>query len=420
MAVKKATAKRTSKKTTKERDAVIVAAVRTAVGRARRGSLIHTRPEDMAAACLKELFNRAPQVKPEDVEDFICGCAMPEAEQGMNIARLIIFRAGLPISIPAVTVNRFCASGLEAIAIAAERIKLGAVDVAIAGGVESMTLIPMGGNKIVPHPELAFEYPAAFTPMGWTAEIVAKRYGITREMQDLMGVRSNELAVDAIKSGRFKEQIVPLKTFKYDGKGNKIEFVFDVDEGPREGTTMEVLSKLRPAFWKDGTVTAGNSSQMSDGASAVLLMSSEKAKEYGLKPLARFIGYVYVGVGPEEMGVGPAYAVPRLVEKYCKPLGIKFPDDIGALLINEAFAAQSVYCLEKLGLDWKNWKGGGKDKVNPNGGAIALGHPLGCTGNKLSVELVYHMRDQGLKYGIVTACVGGGQGVAGLFENLTL
>lgn len=412
-----------AKKKTKNgnaREAVIVAAVRTAVGRARRGSLVHVRPEDMTAECIKELFRRAPQVKPEDVEDLVCGCAMPEAEQGLNIARLIVLKAGLPISVPAVTVNRFCASGLEAVAIVAERIKVGAIDVGIACGVESMSMVPMGGNKVSPHPDFAFEFPDVYIPMGWTAEIVAKRYGITREMQDLLAVRSNELAIDAIESGRFKEQIVPIKAYRYDGKGGKQEFIFEVDEGPRKGTTMEVLAKLRPAFWKDGTVTAGNSSQVSDGASAILLMSREKAEEYGLKPMAKFIGYVYVGVSPEEMGVGPAYAVPKLVEKYCKPLGIRFPDDIGVILINEAFAAQAVYCIQKLGLEYKNWKGGGKDLVNPNGGAIALGHPLGCTGNKLTVEAVYHMKDQGLRYAIVTMCVGGGQGAAGLFENLML
>jgi len=419
MAVRKTTTKRTTK-VAKEREAVIVAAVRTAIGRSKRGSLANTRPEDMATACLKELFVRAPQVKPEHIEDFVCGCAMPEAEQGMNVARLIIFRAGLPISVPAVTVNRFCASGLEAIAIVAERIKVGAVDVGIAGGAESMSAIPMGGNKIVPHPDLAFEFPAAFSPMGWTAEIVAKRYGITREMQDIMGVRSNELSINAIKAGRFKEQIVPVKTFKYDGKGGKIPLVFDTDEGPREGTTLDVLSKLRSAFWKDGTVTAGNSSQTSDGAAMLLLMSREKAEEYGLKPMAKFHGYVYVGVGPEEMGVGPAYAVPRLMEKYGKPLGLNFPNDIGVMEINEAFAAQSVYCLQKLGLDFKTWKGDGTDMVNPNGGAIALGHPLGCTGAKLTTQVVYQMKDFGLKWGIVTMCVGGGQGAAGLFENLML
>ena len=374
----------------------------------------------MATACVKELLNRAPQVKPEDIEDVVFGCAMPEAEQGMNIARMIVFRAGLPVSVPAVTVNRFCASGLEAVAVVAERIKVGAIDIAIAGGVESMTMIPMGGNKIVPHPDMAFEYPAAFTPMGWTAENVAKKYGITREMQDKMGVRSNELAINAIKAGRFKEQIVPLKTFKYDGKGGKKEFVFEVDEGPREGTTMEVLAQLKPAFWKNGTVTAGNSSQMSDGAAAVLLMERSKAEELGLKPMAKFHGYVYVGVPPEEMGVGPAYAVPRLIKKYLEPLGLKFPDDIGVIELNEAFAAQSVYCMQRLGLDWENWKGDGTDKVNPNGGAIALGHPLGCTGCKLTVQAIYHMKDFGLKWGIVTMCVGGGQGAAGLFENLML
>lgn len=402
------------------REALIVAAVRTAVGRAKRGSLVHTRPEDMTAVCIKELFRRTPQVKPEDIEDVVCGCAMPEAEQGINVARLIVFRAGLPVSVPAVTVNRFCASGLEAVAIIAERIRTGAIDIGIACGVESMSMVPMGGNKVSPHPEMAVEYPDVYIPMGWTAEIVAKRYGITREMQDIFALRSNELAIDAIDSGRFKEQIVPLKTFKYDGKGGKVEFIFEVDEGPRRGTSMEVLSKLRPAFWKDGTVTAGNASQMSDGASAILMMSREKAEEYGIKPMARFIGYVTVGVNPEEMGVGPAYAVPKLVEKYCKPLGIKFPDDIGIILLNEAFAAQAVYCIQKLGLEYKNWKGGGKDLVNPNGGAIALGHPLGCTGNKLTVEAVYHMKDHGQKYAIVTMCIGGGQGAAGLIENLML
>lgn len=388
--------------------AMVVSAARTPLGRAKRGSLADVRPEDMGALVILEALKRAGNLDPKLVDDCIMGCAMPEAEQGMNLARQAWFRAKLPHSVSCMTINRFCASGLEAIALGAFRIMSGMADIVVAGGIESMSLIPMGGNKIVPHPEMAEEFYPAYMGMGETAEVVAKRYGIGREEQDAFALRSNKLAIEGIDKGVFKEQIVPVQAYRYKPAGGKDFFTFDTDEGPRRDTSMEALSKLKPAFFKEGTVTAGNSSQMTDGAAAVVLMSKDKAKDLGLKPLGRFKGYVTVGCNPEEMGIGPSLAVPKLLALVDKKI-----KEIDAIEMNEAFASQSVYCVKKLGIeDFLENR-----KLNPYGGAIALGHPLGATGAILSTKILYHLRDQGLKYGIVTMCVGGGMGAAGLFES---
>ncbi|RME53643.1 MAG: thiolase family protein [Deltaproteobacteria bacterium] len=341
---------------------------------------------------------------------------MPEGEQGMNVARIATFLAGFPESVSAMTLNRFCSSGLQAIWHVCTNILAGSLDVAIAGGTESMSMIPMGGNKIVPNLRLAEEYPDAYVSMGQTAENVAKRYEVTREEQDRFALLSHERALAAIERGDFRHQIVPLKTFKYDGRGNRVEFTFDTDEGPRP-STLEALSKLPPAFANPatgGTVTAGNSSQMSDGAAALLLMERKRAEELGCRPLAKLHGFVTVGVDPAVMGIGPALAIPKLMERVGKPLGVSL-EDIDCCELNEAFASQAVYCIRELakqGLDPK--------RVNPNGGAIALGHPLGATGAKLATQLVYWLKENKRRWGIVSMCVGGGMGAAGLFENLTL
>ncbi|MDP8255190.1 MAG: thiolase family protein [Candidatus Alcyoniella australis] len=409
------------------REVVIVAACRTAVGKAKRGSLVDTRPDDMAATVIAEVVKRAG-IKPEIIDDVVFGCAMPEAEQGMNVARNAVFLAGLPQTVPAMTLNRYCSSGMQAIWNVATDIMAGTIDVGIGGGTETMSMIPMGGNKIVPNIKLGKDWPGAYSGMGQTAENVAMKYGVSREDQDQFGLESNRKAAKANETGAFKEQIVPLNTYMFDGKGNKKEFVFEVDEGPRGDANIETMAKLRPAFanpkaktpeklfdgsepkGKLGTVTAANSSQMSDGAAAVLLMAREKAEELGLTPMARVHGVVTVAFEPELMGIGPALAVPRLMEKVGKPLGIGM-DDIGVFELNEAFASQGVYCSRELGLV-------DDPRVNPNGGAIALGHPLGCTGAKLTTQIVYHMKDNNLKYGVVTMCIGGGMGAAGLYENL--
>ena len=406
-------------------DPVIVAACRTAVGKANRGSLIHTRPDDMAGVVLKEVVKRAG-IAPELVEDCVLGCAMPEAEQGMNVARQAIHNAGLPDEIPAMTINRYCSSGMQSLWLVCLDIMAGSIDVGIGGGTETMTMIPMGGNKIVPNIETAKRFPQAYVGMGETAENVAMKYGVTREEQDAFAVESNKRALAAIESGVFKEQIVPLPAYRYDGKGKKVEFTFEVDEGPR-ASTVEGLAKLRPAFanprapfppklrdgsevkGERGTVTAGNASQMSDGAAAVLVMDRAKANELGIKPMAKFHGCVTVAFDPDYMGIGPALAIPRLMEKFGKKLGITL-EDIDVFEINEAFASQALYCCKELNLDM--------DKVNPNGGAIALGHPLGATGGKLTTQIVYHMMDKNLRWGIVSMCIGGGMGAAGLYENL--
>jgi acetyl-CoA acyltransferase len=342
------------------------------------------------------------------VEDCILGCAMPEAQQGMNIARQVWLRAKLPESVPCKTVNRFCSSGLDAIAQGAERIMTGANDIVLAGGVENMSMIPMGGNKIMPHFAMADDFYPAYVGMGETAENVAVRNKISRQAQDELAVRSNSLASEANAKGYFKEQIVPMNAYKYDGTKGRREFVFDVDEGPRAGTTVEALARLRPAFFKGGTVTAGNSSQMSDGAAVVLMMSREKAKELGLKPMAKFVMEAVAGCGADEMGVGPSVAIPLLMQK----TGMN-AQDVDAYEINEAFASQAIYSVDKVGIMNKLESGA----INPNGGAIALGHPLGCTGAKLTVQILYHMRDKNLKTGVVSMCIGGGMGAAGLILN---
>jgi len=391
------------------REAVIVTAVRSAVGKAKRGTLKDTRPDDFGAEILKEAINRTPGLKPSDIEDLVIGNAMPEASQGMNLARIIGCRAGLPYDVPAMTINRFCSSGLNAIAIIAEKIMAGYIDIGVAGGVESMSMVPMGGFTPSLNPTLMEVWPEVYTPMGMTAENVCRRYGITREEMDQFAYESHMKAAKAIKEGRFKEQIHPLKV-RVISQGENYrpevkEVIFDTDEGVRPDTTIEGLSKLKPVFAKDGLVTAGNSSQTNDGAAFLVLMSREKAKELGLKPLAIFRYYTVAGVPPEVMGIGPVAAIRKLFKK----TGFDW-DKIDLIELNEAFAAQAVYCIKELNVP--------KDRCNVNGGAIALGHPLGCTGAKLATQLIYEMRYRKGKYGIVSMCIGGGMGAAGLFEMI--
>ena len=391
------------------REAVIVSAVRTPIGKAHRGTLVKFRPDDMAATVIKEVINRTNgAVKPEDIDDVVIGNAFPEAEQGLNMARVAVLRAGLPDTVPAVTVNRFCSSGLQSVADASFKVMSGQYDIVIAGGSENMSMVPMTGNKLTPNPYLAEKLPQAYINMGLTAENVASKYGISREEQDQCAYESNMKAVAAIKEGKFKEEIIPLEVENVvfeNGKRVVKKRIFDTDEGPRANTTIEGLAKLKPVFKSGGSVTAGNSSQMSDGAAAVLIMSGEKAKELGLKPLAKFIGYSVAGCPPELMGIGPSIAIPKVLEKN----NMK-KEDIDLFEINEAFASQFLYCGKVLDLDMS--------KVNVNGGAIALGHPLGCTGAKLTVQLIYEMRRRNLKYGIVSMCIGGGMGAAGIFEMI--
>ncbi len=390
------------------KEAVIVSCVRTAVGRAPRGTLRFTRPEDMATAVVKEALARAKGVNPMEIGDLILGCSFPEGEQGMNVARMVSLQAGLPDSVPGLTVNRFCSSGLQAISLAAQRIMLGYDEVMMAGGVESMSLVPMGGNKLTPNLDLVNFNVEAYTPMGITAENVANRYNISREDQDHFAVRSHQRAAAAIKDGKFKEEIVPLKmvqkTVGPDNKAVEKEIVFDTDEGVRPETSFDILSKLRPVFAAGGSVTAGNSSQTSDGAAAAVLMSREKAESLGLKPMAVFRGFAVAGCNPDEMGVGPAVAIPKLMELTGKKI-----EDIDLFELNEAFASQALYCIRKLGLN--------EDIVNVNGGAVALGHPLGCTGAKLTTTLLHEMARRGSRFGVVSMCIGGGMGAAGLFER---
>ena len=387
------------------RDAVIVAAVRTAVGKAPKGTLSIVRPDEMAAAVIREALRRAPGVPPSDVDDVIFGCAMPEGEQGLNVARIASLRAGVPIEASAVTVNRFCSSGLQAIAQGAEHIMVGAADVALAGGTESMSMVPMGGNKISPNPALVDSYPDVYLSTGLVAENHARLSHITREAQDAFALRSHQRAVAAIEAGRFRDEIVPLTVSTVvNGNGTRT-FVFDTDEGPRRDTSAEALAKLRPAFHAAGTVTAGNSSQTSDGAAAVIVTSADYAKSHGLKPLARFVAYATAGVAPELFGIGPVPAI----KKVLKIAGLTL-DQIDLIELNEAFAAQVLACMKELPID--------PEKLNVNGGAIALGHPLGCTGAKLTATLVHEMQRRHSKYGIVTMCVGGGMGAAGVFERL--
>jgi acetyl-CoA acyltransferase len=390
------------------REAVVVSAVRTAVGRAKRGTLTDVRPDEMASVVIQEVLRRAEPVRAEDVEDVILGCSFPEGEQGLNVARNALLRAGLPDSVPGQTVNRFCASGLQAIASASERIVAGFGTCIIAGGVESMSMVPGGGNKYAPNPWLAENYPEVFCSMGQTAENVARKYGISREEQDRFGYRSNMRAIAAQDAGKFKDEIVPLNVEQVvveKGKSATRMISFDADEGPRRGTTLEDMAKLRPAFIKDGTATAGNSSQMSDGAAAVLVMQREKAEALGLKPLLRFVGFAVGGVPPELMGIGPVVAVPRVLTL----TGLSL-EHIGLIELNEAFASQSLAVIQQLGMD--------EEIVNVNGGAIALGHPLGCSGTKLTVQILHEMRRRDVQFGMVTMCIGGGMGAAGVFERL--
>ncbi len=391
------------------REVVIASSVRTPVGRASRGTLRATRPDEMAAVAIKGALERVPQLDAKEIEDVILGCAMPEAEQGANVARIASLRAGLPVEVSAFTINRFCSSGLQAIALAAERIMSGGADVIVAGGTESMTMIPMGGNKPSPNPWLVDHYPDAYLSMGLTAERVANRLGITREAADEFSLRSHQKALAAIQAGKFDDEVVPVAvsfSVPNGSKPKRQEIVFKVDEGPRADTSLEALAALRPAFHAKGRVTAGNSSQMSDGAAAAVVMSAERAKELGIKPLARFVSFATAGYKPEEMGLGPVFAIPKAL----RIAGMKLAD-IDVIELNEAFAAQALGVIKEAGLD--------PEKVNPNGGAIALGHPLGCTGAKLTASVIRELKRRNARYGMVTMCVGGGMGAAGIFENLS-
>ncbi|MGP4061380.1 acetyl-CoA C-acetyltransferase [Halobacillus sp. H74] len=388
------------------KEAVIVSGARTPVGRAKKGSLAHTRPDDLAALTIKETLKRANQYE-GNIDDVIIGCAMPEAEQGMNMARNIAGLAGLHHKVPAITINRYCSSGLQSIAYAAEKIMLGHSDTAIAGGAESMSLIPMGGHVIKPNVQLVEQAPEYYMSMGHTAEEVAKRFDISREDQDAFAVQSHVRAAKAIKEGKFKDEIVPVEVMNRhldaDLKVNEKTSTFSMDEGVRPSTTRDVLGKLKPAFSTTGTVTAGNSSQMSDGAASVLVMEREKAEEEGLTPLVKFRSFAVAGVEPEIMGVGPIEAVPKAL----RLAGLSL-SDIGLFELNEAFASQSLRVIRELGLN--------PEKVNVNGGAIALGHPLGCTGTKLTLSLIHEMKRRNEQFGVVTMCIGGGMGAAGVFE----
>ncbi len=410
------------------REVVVVSSVRTPVGRAFKGTLRATRPDELAAVAIKGALDRVPQLDPKEIEDVILGCAMPEAEQGMNVARIASLRAGLPVEVSAVTINRFCSSGLQAIAMAAERIMAGGAEVMVAGGTESMSMIPMGGNKISPNPWLVDHYPDAYLSMGLTAERVAARFRITRAQCDEFSLRSHEKALAAIAAGKFEDETVAVpvsltangnghagaaSSAALDGRGRpslreqfkRQEISFKVDEGPRADTSLEALGALKAAFHVKGVTTAGNSSQMSDGAAAAVVMSAERAKALGITPLARYVAFATAGYKPEEMGLGPVFAIPKAL----KLAGLKL-SDIDVIELNEAFAAQSLAVIREAGLD--------SERVNPNGGAIALGHPLGCTGAKLTASVIRELKRRGGRYGMVTMCVGGGMGAAGIFENL--
>jgi acetyl-CoA acyltransferase len=401
-------------------EAVIVSAVRTAVGRGYKGTLRTTRPDDLAAVVIKEALARVPGLDAEDVDDVILGCAMPEGEQGMNVARIAALRAGLPVETSAMTINRFCSSGLQAIALAAERIRSGGAEIIVAGGTESMSLVPMGGNKISPNPWLIDNYPDAYINMGLGTENIAKKFGIGREQADQFAAESHRKALAAIAEGKFKDEIVPVEvkiTTLVNGasaggkNGDKPArpvtqtISFDTDELPRAETSYDVLSKLKPAFHATGTVTAGNSSPMSDGAAACVVMSDARARELGLKPLARFVAYATAGCKPEEFGIGPVFAIPKAL----KQAGLSL-SQIDVIELNEAFAAQSLAVIQQAGLD--------ASRVNPNGGAIALGHPLGCTGAKLTATMIRDLERKNGRFGMVTMCIGGGMGAAGIFERL--
>jgi len=389
------------------KEAVIVTSLRTAVGKAPRGTLKDTRPDDMAGLSIKAAIEQTPGLEPAMIEDVILGCAMPEAEQGMNVARQASWLAGIPKEASAVTINRFCSSGLQAIAFAAERIMTGWADCIVAGGTESMSLVPMGGHKIAPNPTLVENWPDYYLNMGLTAENLARKYSISREEADEFSFRSHQKAIKAINEGKFKDEVVPLpvRTIELDDKGKRKvkESVFVTDEGPRADTNMDALAKLKPAFHARGTVTAGNSSQMSDGAAAAVVMSLARAQEIGAKPIARLIAYATAGVEPDFMGIGPVVAVPKAL----KIAGLTL-DQIDLIELNEAFAAQALSVVKELGIN--------QDKLNVNGGAVAMGHPLGCTGAKLTATILHEMQRRNARYGMVTMCVGGGMGAAGVFE----
>src|SRR5215813_924386 len=390
------------------REVVIASAVRTPVGKAYKGTLRATRPDDLAATAISGALERVPELDKKEIEDVILGCAMPEAEQGMNVARIASLRAGLPVESSAMTINRFCASGLQAIAQAADRIAVGGADVIVAGGVESMTMIPLGGHKVSANPWLVSNYPDAYLSMGLTAERLAKRFGISREQADEFSLKSHQKAIKAIAEGKFEDETVAVPvsfTTPNGSKPKRIEIQFKVDEGPRADTSLEALAGLKPAFHAHGTITAGNSSQMSDGSAAAVVMSAERAKALGIKPLGRFIAYATPGYKPEEMGIGPVYAIPKAL----KMAGLKL-SDIDVVELNEAFAAQALSVIKAGELD--------PARINPNGGAVALGHPLGCTGAKLTASILRELKRRNGRYGIVTMCVGGGMGAAGIFESL--
>jgi acetyl-CoA acyltransferase len=396
------------------KEAVIVSSVRTAVGKAYKGTLHATRPDDLAAIAITGAIQRVPGLDPKEIEDVVLGCAMPEGEQGMNIARIASLRAGLPVECSAITVNRFCSSGLQAIAMAAERVMLGNAEVVIAGGAESMSMVPMGGNKSSPNPWLMDHYPDSYLSMGLTAENLARKYQITRQKADEFSFCSHQKALAAIAAGKFKDEIVPVEvrtTIVSNGDGRAARAktatkVFDIDEGPRPDTSLDALAKLKPAFHAHGTVTAGNSSQMSDGAAISVVMSAERARALGVKPLARFVSFATAGCAPEEMGVGPVFAIPKAL----RLAGLKL-DQIDVIELNEAFAAQSLSVIQQAALD--------PARVNVNGGAIALGHPLGCTGAKLTATILRELERRKARYGMVTMCIGGGMGAAGIFERLS-
>jgi acetyl-CoA acyltransferase len=393
----------------KNREAVIVAAARTPVGKAKRGSLATVRPDDLCALVVQELLNRVPQLDPAEIEDVIIGCAFPEGEQGLNVARMIALKAGLPVSVPGETINRYCSSGVQSIAHAAYAIEAGDIDVAIAGGVESMSMVPMFGYKFSPNPVFAQDLPHYYTNMGLTAENLVVKYGISREEQDAFALGSNQRAAKAVASGVFDPEIVPVEFDVRELDDQEIAVTrhvsFRRDEGPRGDSTMEGLAKLKPAFKEGGTVTAGNASQMSDGAAAVLIMSAEKAADLEVRPLARFVSFAAAGVEPDYMGIGPVVAAPKALKR----AGISM-DNLDLIELNEAFAAQALAVQQQLELD--------PDKVNVNGGAIALGHPLGCTGAKLTTQMIHELPRRRGRYGMVTMCIGGGMGAAAVFENL--
>jgi len=400
-------------------EAVIVSAVRTPVGRAYKGTLRASRPDDLAALVISEAIARVPGLTAAEVDDVILGCAMPEGEQGMNVARIAALRAGLPVETSAMTINRFCSSGLQAIALAADRIRGGGAEVIVAGGTESMSMVPMGGNKISPNPWLVDHYPDAYINMGLGTENIARKFGISREAADQFAMNSHQKAIAAIAAGKFKDETLPVEvkitSLPANGNGSAAKakpqkaqtqtLTFDTDELPRADTSLDILAKLKPAFHVKGSVTAGNSSPMSDGAAAVVVMSESRAKALGLKPLARFVAYATAGCAPEEFGIGPVNAIPKAL----KLAGLKL-EDIAVLELNEAFAAQSLAVIQQAGLD--------PAKVNPNGGAIALGHPLGCTGAKLTASIVRELQRRNAQFGMVTMCIGGGMGAAGIIERL--